>query len=68
VAAGAALPAVVSVEMKFDGESKLTDEGLRAVSSLTGLTSLNRRFCNVTFEGVEALRRDTASSNLHIIQ
>ena len=54
--------------MKFDGESKLTDEGLRAVSSLTGLTSLNRRFCNVTFEGVEALRRDTAYSNLHIIQ
>jgi hypothetical protein len=45
----------------------VTDEGLLAVSSLTGLTSLNLRWCyGVTREGVEALRRDTASSNLRI--
>ena len=45
----------------------MTNDGLRAVSILTGLTSLNVRLCNkVTREGVEALRRDTASSNLDI--
>ena len=60
-------PAVVSVEMKFDGESKFTDEGLRAVSSLTGLTSLDLTCCSrVTRAGVGAIRRETASSNIHI--
>jgi hypothetical protein len=62
-------PAVVSVEVEYIGllTHLLTDEGLRAVSSLTGLTSLDLSFClKVTREGVEALRRETASSNLRI--
>jgi hypothetical protein len=66
VAAGATLP-----RGGERGEEKrwqlLTNDGLRAVSILTGLTSLNVRLCNkVTRKGVEALRRDTASSNLRI--
>jgi hypothetical protein len=59
-------PVVVSLAMKYD-ERYLTDEGLKAVSSLARLTSLDLGYCSeVTHEGVEALRRDTASSNLRI--
>jgi hypothetical protein len=58
-------PVVVSVEMKND-YSNLTDKGMLAVSTLTGLTSLDLGWSKVTREGVEALRRDTASPNLHI--
>jgi hypothetical protein len=36
-------PAVVSLEFKGDERRVLTDEGMRAVSSLTALTSLNLR-------------------------
>jgi hypothetical protein len=68
VAAGAALPAVVSVEVKYGGRKCfISDEGMRAVSSLTGLTSLDLTCCSrVTRAGVEAIRRETASSNIHI--
>jgi hypothetical protein len=61
-------PAVVSLAMKYDvWPCDLTDEGLKAVSTLARLTSLDLHGCpKVTHEGVEALRRDTASSNLHI--
>jgi hypothetical protein len=45
----------------------LTDEALRAVSSLPALTSLNLRYCNkVTAAGVQALRSTTATPSLHI--
>jgi hypothetical protein len=36
--------------------------------SLAGLTSLDLHCSRVTHAGLEALRRETASSNLHIIQ
>jgi hypothetical protein len=41
-------PAVTTLEMKWTGEwaAALTDEGVRAVSSLRGLTSLNLRVCS----------------------
>jgi hypothetical protein len=85
-------PAVVRLEVKDEGRCMVTNDVLQAVSSLTGLTSLNLRNCyvdnkglqalssltgltsldlhgcnGVTQAGVAALRRDTASSNLHIL-
>ena len=60
-------PAVVLLEYKNDGGRVLTDVGLRAVSSLRALTSLDLRYCNkVTAAGVQALRSTTAAHNLHI--
>jgi hypothetical protein len=41
--------------------------GVRALSSLPALTSLNLRYCNkVTAAGVQALRSTTAAPSLHI--
>jgi hypothetical protein len=52
---------------RLSGSHTGTNEGLRELSVLTGLASLSLRCCyKVTREGVEALRRDTAASNLHI--
>jgi hypothetical protein len=50
-------PAVVSVEMKNrHGETlALTDEAMRAVSSLPALTSLNLTGCNVAADGLRAV-------------
>jgi hypothetical protein len=62
-------PAVVSVERKYDGSaSHLTDKGLRAVSSLTGLTSLSLSYCrNVTDEGMMlAVSRLTKLKSLNL--
>jgi hypothetical protein len=60
-------PAVVSVEYRGGGWRVLTDVGLRAVSSLRALTSLDLRYCNkVTAAGVQALRSTTASHSLCI--
>jgi hypothetical protein len=48
-------PAVVSLAMKHSGRL-LTDEGLKAVSSLIGLTSLDISHCElVTDEGLKAV-------------
>ena len=45
----------------------MTDEALRAVSSLPSLTFLNLTGCDkVTAAGVQALRNTTAAPNLHI--
>jgi bacterioferritin-associated ferredoxin len=54
-------PAVVSLELKHGGyeEDVLTDESMRAVSSLTALTSLNLTNCRqVTDDGVRAVVAD----------
>jgi hypothetical protein len=48
-------PAVVSLEMK-DDFCMLTDVGLRAVSSLTGLTSLNKACHKVTNDFILCLK------------
>jgi hypothetical protein len=40
-------PAVVSLEVKGDGESVLTEEGLRTVSSCTALAPLDLGGCNM---------------------
>jgi hypothetical protein len=46
---------------------KLTDEGVRALSSLPALTSIDLRDCSkVTAAGVQALRSTTAAPSLHI--
>jgi hypothetical protein len=45
----------------------VTDVGVRALSSLPVLTSLDLRNCHkVTAAGVQALRSTTASPSLHI--
>ena len=45
------------------------DEGVRALSCLPALTSLDLRNCTkVTAAGVHALRSTTAAPNLHIIR
>jgi hypothetical protein len=45
----------------------LTDEVLRALSSLPALTTLNLRACpKVTAAGVQALRSTTVAPSLHI--
>ena len=55
-------PAVVSLEFKGGTWGVLTDEGLRAVSSLPALTSLDlRECCKVTAAGVQALRSTTVA-------
>jgi hypothetical protein len=58
-------PAVVSLELKREylaEEVALSDEGLRAVSSLPALTSLDlRECCKVTAAGVQALRSTTVA-------
>jgi hypothetical protein len=62
-------PTVVSLKVKaYDGEAALTDQGMRAVSSLASLTFLNLSWCyNVTDEGVRAvLRSCTALKSLNI--
>jgi hypothetical protein len=62
-------PAVVSLELKREylaEEVALTDEGLRAVSSLPALTSLDLRGSKVTAAGVQALRSTTVAPSLHI--
>jgi hypothetical protein len=62
-------PAVVSPELKREylaEEVALTDEGLRAVSSLPALTSLDLRGSKVTAAGVQALRSTTVAPSLHI--
>ncbi len=51
-------PTVVSLEVKgvYEEEAVLTDQGLRAVSSLASLTFLDLSWCrNVTNEGVRAV-------------
>ena len=49
-------PAVVSLEFKGEERRVLTDEGLRAVSSLRALTFFNLRRCSkVTAAGLQAL-------------
>ena len=50
-------PAVESLEMKWaPGGHALADEGVRAVSSCTALTSLNLRWCGkVTDEALQAV-------------
>ena len=51
-------PMVVSLEVKGTGAqtAALTDQGLRAVSSLASLTFLDLTFCrNITDEGVRAV-------------
>ena len=46
---------------------KVTDVGVRALSSLPALTSLNLFLCNqVTAAGVQALRNTTAAPSLRI--
>ena len=62
-------PAVVSPELKrayLAEEVALMDEGLRAVSSLPALTSLDLRGSKVTAAGVQALRSTTIAPSLHI--
>jgi hypothetical protein len=45
----------------------VTDVGVRALSSLPALTSLDLTLCdNVTAAGVQALRSTTTAPNLHI--
>jgi hypothetical protein len=59
--------AVASLEYKGGGWRVLTDEGLRAVSSLRPLASLDLRYCNkVTAAGVQAPRSTTAAPSLRI--
>jgi hypothetical protein len=59
-------PAVVSLEVKWV-RSGLTDEAMRAVSSLPALKSLDLRACpKVSADGVQALRSTTATPSLHI--
>jgi hypothetical protein len=60
-------PALVSVEREYDGRySDLTNEALFAVSSLTGLTSLNLIGCfKTTREGREALRTIAPSLRIY---
>ena len=49
-------PAVTTLQMMWTGEAALTDEGVLAVSSLRGLTSLDLWGCrNVTDECVRAV-------------
>ena len=48
--------------------SNITGQGLRALSCLTGLADLDIRDTRQAWQGMEALRRETASSNLRIHQ
>jgi hypothetical protein len=61
-------PAVVSLEVKgadYYHRAVLTDEGTRALSSLTGLTALSLSLCKkVTDEGLQTLSSLTALSTL----
>jgi hypothetical protein len=60
-------PAVASLEYKGGGWRVLTDEALRAVSSLPALTFLDLRHSHkVTAAGVQALRSTTAAPHLEI--
>jgi hypothetical protein len=61
-------PAVVSVEFNWDPRGNaLTDEGMRAVASLTSITSLNLNFCRrVTDEGLLAVSRLPALKSLNL--
>jgi hypothetical protein len=57
-------PAVESVAMKYCGCS---DEGLRAVSTCTALTSLNLSYCTlVTDEGLRAVSTCTVLTSLNL--
>ena len=60
-------PAVVSVEMTGDVYGVLTDVGMRAVSSLPALTSLNLNFCYlVTDEGLRAVSSCASLRSLNL--
>jgi hypothetical protein len=62
-------PAVVSLEFKRigDGWGVLTDQGLRAVSSLTSLTSLNLNYCReLTDVGMLAVSNLTSLKSLNL--
>ena len=61
-------PMVVSLEFKGGyGVPALTDQGLRAVSSLASLTCLDLRWCyNVSDEGVRAVSICTALKTLNL--
>jgi hypothetical protein len=62
-------PTVVSLEVKSTGAqtAALTDQGLRAVSSLASLTFLDLTWCrNVTDEGVRAVSSCTALKTLNL--
>jgi hypothetical protein len=60
-------PAVVSLEVKGDTWGVLTDEGLRAVSSLRAQTSLNLRCCSkLTDEGLRAVSYLSALTELDL--
>ena len=60
--AGAAVPGGGAIEFKGVGWCVLTDEGLRAVSSLPALTSLNLSRCRaVSAAGVQAVCNTTAT-------
>jgi hypothetical protein len=50
-------PTVVSLEVKSGGATALTDQGVRAVSSLASLTFLDLRWCK------QGYRRGRASSH-----
>ena len=61
-------PAVVSVEVEYIGllTHLLTDEGLRAVSSLTGLTSLNLTLVKVADAGLRVASSLPALTSLNL--
>ena len=60
-------PAVVSLEVKGDTWGVLTDEGLRAASSLRAQTSLSLRCCSkLTDEGLRAVSSMPALSSLDL--
>ena len=63
-------PAVVSLEFKDSGGEYwgvLTDQGLRAVSSLTSLTSLNLNYCReLTDAGMLAVSNLTSLTSLNL--
>jgi hypothetical protein len=60
-------PAVVSLEMKSGGLGVLTDEALRAVSSLPAITSLDLTLCvKVKDDGIRAVSSCTALTSLDL--
>jgi hypothetical protein len=60
-------PAVVSMKMKGQAFSNMTDKGLSAVSGLTGLTSLDLSYCKlVTDQGLSAVSSLTGVTSLNL--
>jgi hypothetical protein len=60
-------PAVVSMKMKGQAFSNMTDKGLSAVSGLTGLTSLDLSYCKlVTDQGLSAVSSLTGLTSLDL--